>query len=76
MTILLLMVALAQAQRQQILYIDETKSWYYVYDEQGKRIGDLSRSSVGELKGWDCDSYGTRMGRKSIQEVPIEKKLP
>ena len=57
-TILLLMVALAaQAQRQQISYIEETKNWYYVYDEQGKRIGGLSRSSVGELKGWGCDFF-------------------
>ena len=57
-TILLLMVALAaQAQRQQISYIEETKNWYYVYDEQGKRIGGLSRSSVGELKGWGSDFF-------------------
>ena len=54
-TILFLLVTLAaqaQSQRQQISYIEETKNWYYVYDEQGKRIGGLSRSSVGELKGW------------------------
>jgi len=57
-TILLLMVTLAvQAQRQQISYIEETKNWYYVYDEQGKRIGGLSRSSVGELKGWGSDFF-------------------
>ena len=57
-TILLLMVALAvQAQRQQISNIEETKNWYYVYDEQGKRIGGLSRSSIGELKGWGSDFF-------------------
>jgi hypothetical protein len=57
--ILFLMLALsAQAQkRQQISYIEETKNWYYVYDEQGKRIGGLSRSSVGELKGWGSDFF-------------------
>ena len=39
-TILFLMITLvAQAQRQQISYIEETKNWYYVYDEKGKRIG-------------------------------------
>ena len=42
---------------QQISYIEETKNWYYVYDEQGKRIGGLSRSSVGELKGWGSDFF-------------------
>ena len=46
-----------QAQRQQISYIEETKNWYYVYDEQGKKIGGLSRSSVGELKGWGSDFF-------------------
>jgi hypothetical protein len=47
----------AQAQRQQISYIEETKNWYYVYDEAGKRIGGLSRSSIGELKGWGNDFF-------------------
>jgi hypothetical protein len=64
-TILLLMLAIAvfapiaiqaaEPQRQQISYVEETKSWYYVYDEQGKKIGGLSRGSVGELKGWGSD---------------------
>ena len=57
-TIVFIMLPLAaQAQRQQISYIEETKNWYYVYDEQGKRIGGLSRSSVGELKGWGSDFF-------------------
>ena len=47
----------AQAQRQQISYIEETKNWYYVYDEAGKKIGGLSRSSIGELKGWGNDFF-------------------
>ena len=46
-----------QAQRQQISHIEETKNWYYVYDEAGKKIGGLSRSSVGELKGWGSDFF-------------------
>ena len=59
-TILLLFVTLAvqaQSQSQQISYIEETKNWYYVYDEQGKRIGGLARSSMGELKGWGSDFF-------------------
>lgn len=55
-TILMFLLAVGvQAQRQQISYIEETRNWYYVYDENGKRIGGLSRSSVGELKGWGSD---------------------
>lgn len=46
-----------QAQRQQISFIEETKNWYYVYDEAGKKIGGLSRSSVGDLKGWGSDFF-------------------
>ena len=55
-TILLLMLALtAQAQHKQISFVEETKNWYYVYDEAGKKIGGLSRGSIGELKGWGGD---------------------
>ena len=59
-TILFLLVTLAvqaQSQSQQISYIEETKNWYYVYDEKGKMIGGLSRSSVGEIKGWGSDFF-------------------
>jgi hypothetical protein len=57
-TLLFLLALTVQAQRQQkISYIEETKNWYYVYDEQGKKIGGLSRSSVGELKGWGADFF-------------------
>ena len=51
-TLFLMLSLVAQAQRQQISYIEETKNWYYVYDEEGKKIGGLSRSSIGELQGW------------------------
>ena len=47
----------ARAQRQHISYIEETKNWYYVYDEAGKKIGGLSRNSVGEVKGWGNDFF-------------------
>jgi hypothetical protein len=57
-TILLFLLAIAtRGLCQQISYIEETKNWYYVYDEKGKRIGGLSRSSVGELKGWGSDFF-------------------
>ena len=81
---ILLFVSLAvQAQRQQISYIEETKNWYYVYDENGKRIGGLSRSSVGELIGWGsdflvarsysyyhiCDAKGKRLKTMNVSDV-------
>ena len=56
-TILLLMLATTVQAQRQISYIEETKYWYYVYGENGKKIGGLSRSSVGELKGWGSDFF-------------------
>ena len=44
-----------KAHSQQISYIEETRSWYYVYDENGKRLGGLSRNTIGDLKGWGND---------------------
>ena len=46
-----------QAQQNEISYIETTNNWYYVYDEAGKKIGGLSRSSVGDLKGWGSDFF-------------------
>ena len=64
LTILFLIITLvALAQRQQISYIEETKNWYYVYDEKGKKIGGLSRSSVGEIKGWGSDFFVATKGK-------------
>ena len=58
LTILIFLLTVSvHAQRKQILYIEETKNWYYVYDEAGKKIGGLSRSSVGDLKGWGSDFF-------------------
>lgn len=56
-TLFFLLTLAIQAQRQQISYIEETKNWYCVYDEKGKKICGLSRSSVGELKGWGSDFF-------------------
>ena len=58
LTILIFLLTVSvHAQRKQKSYIEETKNWYYVYDETGKRIGGLSRSSVGEIKGWGNDFF-------------------
>ena len=55
--LILMLTMAARAQRQQISYIEETKNWYYVYDDQGKKIGGLARSSVGEVMGWGSDFF-------------------
>ena len=53
----LLAVGARAQQQQQISFIEETRNWYYVYDESGKKIGGLSRSSIGELQGWGSDFF-------------------
>ena len=82
-TILFLLLTLTVQAQKQISYIEETKNWYYVYDEQGKRIGGLSRSGVGELKGWGrdffvskrhsyyyiCDAKGKTLKSMSVSDV-------
>lgn len=76
-----ILAVVAQAQRQQISYVETTKYWYYVYDEAGKKIGGLSRSSLGELKGWGsdflvakryyyiCDAKGKTLKTMNVSDV-------
>ena len=60
-TFLLLLLSLAvQGQERKLSYIETTKNWYYLYDEQGRQMGGLSRSSTGELQGWGSDYFVTR----------------
>ena len=40
---------------QSISHIETTKNWYYIYDQDGKKIKTLS-TSQGELKGY-CSSF-------------------
>ena len=63
LAILFMMLArAARAQSQQISYIVETKYWYYVYDESGKKIKTLYRSGIGDIKGWGKDFFVTKRG--------------
>ena len=55
------------AQEKQIAYIESNKNWHYLYDAQGKKIAGYSRSSVGDVVGWEAlSSLGrTRAGTAS-----------
>lgn len=41
---------------QDIAYIQPTKSWYYVYDQNGRKLSSLSTNN-GELKGYSATFY-------------------
>ena len=51
-TFLLLVTVLSVQAQKQISYIKNDGSWYIIYDEQGKKITTVSKSSVGEVVGW------------------------
>ncbi len=63
LTILLLMLAMGmQAQQRQISYIKSDGAWCHVYDENGKKVTTLSRSTVGDVVGWGSDFFVTEDG--------------
>ena len=46
---------------QSISYIETTKAWYYIYDQNGRKIKTLS-TSQGELKGYSSTFYIMKQG--------------
>ena len=46
---------------QSISHIETTKNWYYIYDQDGKKIKTLS-TSQGELKGYSSTFYIIKQG--------------
>ena len=57
MVVAAIMVTMSIQAQRQISYIKQDGSWYQVYDESGKKITTLSKSSVGEIKGWGADFF-------------------
>ena len=57
-TLSLMWFSIANLQAQSISHIETTKSWYYIYDQNGKKIKTLS-TSQGELKGYSSTFYIT-----------------
>ena len=51
-----LLLSVTNLQAQSISYIETTKNWYYIYDQNGKKIKTLS-TSQGELKGYSSTFY-------------------
>ena len=56
-TLLLFALMALGSQAQNISYIKQDGAWYMVYDESGKKTATLSKSSVGEIKGWGTDFF-------------------
>ena len=56
-----LLLSVANLQAQSISSIETTKNWYYIYDQDGKKIKTLS-TSQGELKGYSSSFYIIKQG--------------
>ena len=58
---IVLLLVVANLQAQSISHIETTKSWYYIYDQDGKKIKTLS-TNQGELKGYSSTFYIIKQG--------------
>jgi hypothetical protein len=58
---IVLLLSVANLQAQSISHIETTKNWYYIYDQDGKKIKTLS-TSQGELKGYSSTFYIIKQG--------------
>ena len=58
---IILLSSIANLQAQSISHIETTKNWYYIYDQNGKKIKTLS-TSQGELKGYSSTFYVIKQG--------------
>lgn len=60
-SILVLLFSVMGVRGQSISSIETTKSWYYVYDQDGKKIKTIS-TGQGELKGYSSTFYIIKQG--------------
>ena len=54
--IAVMLLSAANLQAQSISHIETTKNWYYIYDQDGKKIKTLS-STIGELQGFSSTFF-------------------
>ena len=53
---IVLLLSVVNLQAQSISHIETTKNWYYIYDQDGKKIKTLS-STIGELQGFSSTFF-------------------
>ena len=58
---IVLLLSVANLQAQSISHIETTKNWYYIYDQDGKKIKTLS-STIGELQGFSSTFFVVKSG--------------
>ena len=60
-TLFFVLLTATNLQAQSISHIETTKNWYYIYDQNGKKIKTLS-TGQGELKGYSSTFYIIKQG--------------
>ena len=58
---IVLLLSVANLQAQSISHIETTKNWYYIYDQDGKKIKTLS-STIGELQVFSSTFFVVKSG--------------
>jgi lipoprotein-anchoring transpeptidase ErfK/SrfK len=58
---LLLLFPMLTLQAQSISYIETTSAWYYIYDQNGKKIKTFS-TNIGELQGYSASIFIVKNG--------------
>ena len=59
--LIVMLLSVVGLKAQSISYIETTKSWYYVYDQDGKKIKTFS-TTIGELKGYSASIFVVKNG--------------
>ena len=72
-TFTLNMNAQKSAKKEAIGYIETTKNWYYIYNQDGKKIRTFT-TSQGELKGYSNTFYILKQGTTFYMTYDVNGK--
>ncbi|MBR6195155.1 MAG: hypothetical protein IKQ58_06755 [Prevotella sp.] len=72
-TFTLNMNAQKSAKKESIGYIETTKNWYYIYNQDGKKIRTFT-TSQGELKGYSNTFYILKQGATFYMTYDVNGK--
>lgn len=59
--IIALIISFNGLKAQGISHIESTKAWYYIYDQNGKKVKTLS-TTIGELQGFSSSFFIVKSG--------------
>ena len=74
LTILMMLLTITAIQAQKISYIETTRSWHYIYDENGKKVHTVS-TSQGEVVAYSDTFYVLKKGSWYYTCTPKGRKL-